>query len=449
MRELVARRASVAASIAQSKASLIEAQSSAGEAGRVAGRNEELAAQGTIPRATADEATASAEAASARVPVAEQGIASAQAEGTLVEAQIASLALQIARTEVRAPVAGLVVGRNAQVGAIASAAADPMFTLVRDGAMEMRAEVSERDLLRVAAGQAVTLSPVGAAEPLTGTVRLVEPSIDLETRLGRARILIDDPVRVVEGMFLTAEILVAEAEVLAVPVTAVGTGSDGSTVMRVRDGAVERLPVVTGIRDGSFIGVSRGYDGGSSRATSSSPRRAHSYATATASTPSLTSRPRPWCRSTESDHELLGLVDPQPDRADPRIRAPAAAGLAVVQGPADHAVPNHRRAHRGDHRGAVGRGAGRARDPGHAADRGRGRRHRRRRRRHLDRNRRGVHHSRDVPRGVPTDEAVQDVKDSIDQIVGDLPGRGRDAERDQGRRRRAARSCTTPSRPRR
>lgn len=262
MRELVARRASVAASIAQSEASLIEAQSSAGEAGRVAGRNEELAAQGTIPRATADEATASAEAASARVAVAEQGIASAQAEGTLVEAQIASLALQIARTEVRAPVAGLVVGRNAQVGAIASAAADPMFTLVRDGAMEMRAELSERDLLRVEAGQAVTLSPVGAAESLTGSIRLVDPSIDLDTRLGRARIIIDDPFRVVVGMFLNAEILVAEAEVLAVPVTAVGTGSDGSTVMRVRDGAVERLSVVTGIRDGSFIGVSEGTTGG-------------------------------------------------------------------------------------------------------------------------------------------------------------------------------------------
>lgn len=258
MSELVARRASVVAAIAQSEASLIEAQASAGEADRVATRNDSLAAQGTIPRATADEAAANAAAARARVAVAEQGIASAQAERALVEAQVATLELQLARTQVRAPVAGLVVARNAELGAIASAAGAPMFTLVRDGAMEMRAELSEPDLLRVKPGQAVTLGAMGAAERLTGTVRLVDPSIDLGTRLGRARIIIDDPCRVVMGMFLTAEILVAEAEVLAVPVTAVGTGTEGSAVMRVRDGAVERVPVVTGIRDGDLIGVAAG-----------------------------------------------------------------------------------------------------------------------------------------------------------------------------------------------
>lgn len=258
MSELVARRASVVAAIAQSEASLIEAQASAGEADRVATRNDSLAAQGTIPRATADEAAANAAAARARVAVAEQGIASAQAERALVEAQVATLELQLARTEVRAPVAGLVVARNAELGAIASAAGAPMFTLVRDGAMEMRAELSEPDLLRVKPGQAVTLGAIGAVERLTGTVRLVDPSIDLGTRLGRARIIIADPSRVVMGMFLTAEILVAEAEVLAVPVTAVGTGTEGSAVMRVRDGTVERVPVVTGIRDGDLIGVAAG-----------------------------------------------------------------------------------------------------------------------------------------------------------------------------------------------
>ncbi|WP_240769095.1 efflux RND transporter periplasmic adaptor subunit [Paracoccus liaowanqingii] len=256
--ELVARRASVVAAIAQSEASLIEAQASAGEADRVATRNDALAAQGTIPRATADEAAANAAATRARVAVAEQGIASAQAERALVDAQVATLELQLARTEVRAPVAGLVVARNAELGAIGSAAGAPMFTLVRDGAMEMRAELSEPDLLRVKPGQSVTLSAMGAAERLTGTVRLVDPSIELDTRLGRARIIIDDPSRVVMGMFLTAEILVAEAEGLAIPVSAVGTGTEGSAVMRVRNGAVERVPVVTGIRDGDLIGVGGG-----------------------------------------------------------------------------------------------------------------------------------------------------------------------------------------------
>jgi hypothetical protein len=93
-------------------------------------------------------------------------------------------------------------------------------------------------------------------------VRLVEPTIDPQTRLGTARIEIEDPSRVVKGMFLTAEVVVQEADTLAVPVTAVGSGLEGSTVMRVRDGVVERVAVTTGIRDGGLIGITEGLEDG-------------------------------------------------------------------------------------------------------------------------------------------------------------------------------------------
>lgn len=262
MSELEASRASARAATAQAEAGLAEAVSGADEADRVAARSAQLAEQGTIPRSQAEEATAAAAAARARARAAEQGIAVAYAQGELLEAQVATLDLQLARTEVRASVAGLVVARNAQVGAVASATGTPMFTLVRDGAMEMRADVSEGDLLRLGVGQSVTLTSIGSAEPLTGTLRLVEPSIDQDTRLGRARIAIDDPSRVVVGMFLTAEILAAEGDVLAVPVTAVSAGADGAFVMRVREGVVARIPVTTSIRDGGLIGVARGLAAG-------------------------------------------------------------------------------------------------------------------------------------------------------------------------------------------
>jgi HlyD family secretion protein len=263
MAQLVAQRASVAAAVAQAEASLIEATASADEAQRVADRNDQLVEQGTIAQAQADQAEAAAEAARARVRAAEQGIASAHAQGELVEAQIASLELQLARTEVRAPVAGIIVARNAQVGAIASAAGGPaMFTIVRDGALEMQAEVSEGDLLRLAPGQTVSLTGIGWPAAIAGTVRLVEPTIDTRTRLGHVRISIVDPEQVRVGMFLSADILVAEAQMLAVPVTAVSAGADGATIMRVRDGVVERVAVTLGIRDGGLIGVAEGLSEG-------------------------------------------------------------------------------------------------------------------------------------------------------------------------------------------
>ncbi|MCC5975606.1 MAG: efflux RND transporter periplasmic adaptor subunit, partial [Rubellimicrobium sp.] len=136
MSELRAQGASVEAAIAQAQAQLIEAQASADEAQRVATRSLALRDQGTISQAQADQAEAAYDAARARVRVAEQGIVSAEAQRELIAAQMANVELQQARTEVRTPVAGLVVARNAQVGAIATGMGAPMFTVIRDGALE-------------------------------------------------------------------------------------------------------------------------------------------------------------------------------------------------------------------------------------------------------------------------------------------------------------------------
>jgi HlyD family secretion protein len=76
--------------------------------------------------------------------------------------------------------------------------------------------------------------------------------------LGTARIGIENPELVRSGMFADAEILVTERETLAVPVSAVGTGPDGATVMKVVDGLVSLVIVETGIRDGAMIEIVSG-----------------------------------------------------------------------------------------------------------------------------------------------------------------------------------------------
>lgn len=63
-------------------------------------------------------------------------------------------------------------------------------------------------------------------------------------------------------MFIDAEILVAEREAVAVPVTAVGSTSEGTTVMVVEDGVVRRALVKTGIRDGGWVEIVEGIQPG-------------------------------------------------------------------------------------------------------------------------------------------------------------------------------------------
>lgn len=250
--------ASARALVAQADAQLLESQASDDEARRVYTRTSALKERGNATQAATEQAQAASLSATARVLVARQSLEAARAQVTLAEAQLANVELQRNRTDVKAPVAGKIVERNAQVGGIASASGDPMFVIVRNNELELNAEVAEIDLIRLVPGQRALIRGVGTVTPMNGQVRLVEPLIDTATRMGRARIWIEPGSPMVTGMFADAEILVAERDGTAVPVTAVGSADGKTTVMRVTDGLVARVVVQTGIRDGGWVEIVKG-----------------------------------------------------------------------------------------------------------------------------------------------------------------------------------------------
>jgi len=174
-----------------------------------------------------------------------------------VTEELARAELTLKRTDIKSPVAGEISARNGELGAVAGGG-QPMFTIIRDGALELMADVSESDLLRLAPGQKVEMRLVNAAGPITGVVRLVEPTVNANTRLGRVRISFDDSTQVRAGMFVEASILVTEREALAVPVTALGRYDGQPIVMGIKDGEAQRLPVKTGIREGGWLEVTEG-----------------------------------------------------------------------------------------------------------------------------------------------------------------------------------------------
>ena len=260
--QMMASAAAAQAGIAQAQASLLDAQTSADEAKRVADRTAALMKQGSATNAANDTAQAALTSANARVSVSAQALESAKAQVTLVAAQMDNITLQLTRANVVAPVAGIVTARNAQLGAIASAGGNPLFIITRDGALELRADVAEADISRIATGQKATLKLVATTAPLTGHVRLVEPTIDTTTRLGRARIWVDPSAAVLSGMYAEADVLVASRDTIAVPVTAVGSNGSESTVMAVKNGTVSRVVVTTGIRDGGWVEILTGLNAG-------------------------------------------------------------------------------------------------------------------------------------------------------------------------------------------
>ena len=256
--QLEANKAKIEAGGLQIQAQLIEAKANADEAERQAVRAETLAKSGTIPAAQAEQARAAATAARARLNSAEQGIAANKADIKVIDAQIADIDLRLARTSVKAPVSGIVTARNARIGAIASGAGQPLFTIMRDGALEVVADVAESDILKLQPGQKTKISVAGGSEVLNGSVRLIEPAIDAQTRLGKVRIAIDDPSKARAGMFASADIVVAAEASIALPLTAVTVEKSGAMVRKVEDERIKLVPVTTGFVDGEFIEILSG-----------------------------------------------------------------------------------------------------------------------------------------------------------------------------------------------
>lgn len=260
--QLNASLAAARATIAQAEAQLTQAQSAADEAQRSNERTLVLRAAGNASQVAADKSNAAAITATAQLSVAVQSLESTKANLELVQAQIANVDLQLSRTEVTAPFAGEITARNATLGGIASAAGLPMFVLMRDSALELRADIAEGDLLRVLPGQTAELALSSSTTPLAGTVRLVEPTIDSMTRLGRVRISFVDSAQVRSGMFVEATILVSEHTGLAVPVAALGSYQGQPSVMLIEDNSARRQLVKTGVRDGGWVEITEGLSEG-------------------------------------------------------------------------------------------------------------------------------------------------------------------------------------------
>lgn len=173
-------------------------------------------------------------------------------------AQLRDLQTREALMTVRAPVAGLVLERNVRPGDLSTAGATPMFTMARDGLIELEANVAEADLFGVKVGDKVRVTlPDGTS--VQGQVRLIMPSVDPQTKLGKVRISLPSGPRLRPGGFGRASFTGSSRAVSTVPETAVRYDADGATVMVVDEtDHARQTRVVTGQHAGGLVELIKG-----------------------------------------------------------------------------------------------------------------------------------------------------------------------------------------------
>lgn len=239
---------SVKAEVAQSRASVAEAEASALDAALNADKARTLQASGALSEQQINQYTTAEKTAKARLEA---------ARATQSVQQV-----RLRQTRLLAPDNGIISSRTATVGAVVGTGTE-LFRMIRGGRLEWRAEVTSSELGRLTAGTpASVVASNGAA--VKGTVRMIAPTVDVQSR--SALVYVDLPASrrtgaalVLAGMFAKGEFDLGNSPALTVPQQSVVIRDGFSYVFLLSANShVSQLKVQTGRRLGDRVEITAG-----------------------------------------------------------------------------------------------------------------------------------------------------------------------------------------------
>lgn len=211
-------------------------------------RAKALVDRGFISKADLQRRTATRDAAAARVKVASASYAESRARN--------------GRLDIRAPADGLVLTRQAEPGQIVGAGSGVLFRMAQGGQMEMRAQLSEADLIGLSPGARAIVTPVGSSQRFNGEVWQVSPVIDPQTRQGVARVLLHYDPALRPGGFASAQIVSGVSYQPLLPDSALQSDDRGAYVYIVdAQDKVQRRDVKLGQVSDAGVAIIGGLNG--------------------------------------------------------------------------------------------------------------------------------------------------------------------------------------------
>jgi RND family efflux transporter MFP subunit len=214
---------------------------------------------------TLDQVRANADIAKADLGVAEANLDLAANQIDVAAATVEKIKTLLTYTQIVAPFDGVVAKRQVNRGDLVQAATStrttPLFKLQRIDTIRVFCDVPENDVLHIRVGDRATVKVFGLnGEPIVGTITRFAYRLDPETRNMRTEIdLPNADERLYPGLYAQVSLeLDRRHDVLAVPVTAIGSDPQGTFVFTVKDDRIERKAVKVGVRDNGRAEVIEG-----------------------------------------------------------------------------------------------------------------------------------------------------------------------------------------------
>ncbi|MEP6619633.1 MAG: efflux RND transporter periplasmic adaptor subunit [bacterium] len=175
---------------------------------------------------------------------------SAQTQLSNAQAQLASVQKQLDKASVQAPFAGVVSLRQVSAGDVVQSGT-ALYTVVDPASMQLEASVPADQLTQVRIGMPVVFKVTGyPGRSFTGKVTRVNPVADPTTR--QVKITAEVPNAgnaLVGGLFAEGRVATESKNAPMVQASAVDERGLRPSVIRLKNGKIEKVDVVLGIRD--------------------------------------------------------------------------------------------------------------------------------------------------------------------------------------------------------
>lgn len=183
----------------------------------------------------------------------------AQAALQAAKARLSNQKLSLNNAKVIAPVSGIISEKMVEVGQVAGST--PLFTIIKNGALEWQADIDPKLIGDVRVGTPVKVSlPQG--QSVMGEVRRIAPTADDNRQITVYASLANNS-NARAGMYQTGEFLLGSIEMQTVPNSAIVSNDGYDYVMLVTDirqtrdeqtlGRIQRQRVSLGMRSGSNV----------------------------------------------------------------------------------------------------------------------------------------------------------------------------------------------------
>lgn len=186
-----------------------------------------------------------------------------QNESDRINAEMEILAIQIDKTNIRAPFSGIIGFKNVSTGSYVTPAV-VLANIQETGKVKLDFSVPEKYVTAFNKGQTITFNVEGESEEFTGVISAFEPKLDGTTRSLTVRAICQNPGRkLLPGTFANVNLnLNSIQDAIMIPTQALIPKLKGHDVFVLKNGSALLTDVVTGVRTDNRIQIVSGINAG-------------------------------------------------------------------------------------------------------------------------------------------------------------------------------------------